>query len=63
MMKDDLSTLSTEVIFYNWNQKTAGVICRLEPKARDNFFKGKSIKSVLDNFLTSVTKSQTTLVI
>lgn len=51
MMKSDLGTLSTEVVFWNWNMKPAGVICRLDPKSKDSFYKSTSLKGAVDKFL------------
>lgn len=51
MMKSDLATLTTEIIFWNWNVKPAGVICRLDPKSKDNFYKGTSLNLVVQQFL------------
>lgn len=51
MMKSDLRTLSTEVIFWNWNIKPAGVICRLDPKSKDSFYKSPSLNIAVDKFL------------
>lgn len=36
-----------EILFWNWEVKAAGVICRWEPKVKSSFIFGKNLDDVL----------------
>lgn len=46
MLKKDLETNDCELLFWNWEIRAAGVICRWEPKLKDSFIYGKTVEEV-----------------
>ncbi|KAM7345057.1 sodium-independent sulfate anion transporter isoform 2-T2 [Cochliomyia hominivorax] len=62
-LREDLKVLNCDIICWNWNISSAGVVCRLNNKTRDMFKFQKSLEETIEEYLNthSVNASEATL--
>ncbi|XP_017855636.1 PREDICTED: sodium-independent sulfate anion transporter isoform X1 [Drosophila arizonae] len=57
-LRDDLQQLQCELICWNWNMAAAGVVCRLQRKARNMFRFTKNFSELLEMVANGNSKSE-----
>ncbi|XP_065370270.1 sodium-independent sulfate anion transporter [Calliphora vicina] len=62
-LREDLKVLNCDMICWNWNISSAGVVCRLNNKMRDMFKFQKSLEETIEEYLNthSTSASEATL--
>ncbi|XP_068146445.1 sodium-independent sulfate anion transporter [Drosophila tropicalis] len=60
-LKSDLETLHTDVICWNWNVASAGVVCRLNPEVRNIFKFDYSLEEVVAAHFNGISNTTSTV--
>ncbi|EDW74635.1 uncharacterized protein Dwil_GK22031 [Drosophila willistoni] len=60
-LKGDLETLHTDVICWNWNVASAGVVCRLNPEMRNIFKFDYSLEEVVAAHFNGISNTTSTV--